>query len=73
MSTIEHPKPFDDHDNHHIRCGVARGECAGTTAEHIRRRAADVARQRIDLGLSEHEEFFGAAPLPALSHELLSI
>jgi hypothetical protein len=73
MRTAEYPKPFDDHEHHVIRCGLARGECIRTTADRISRRAADVARQRIDMGLSEHEEFLGAAPLPPLSQELLSM
>lgn len=67
------PPPFDDHDNDHIRRGVARGDSVCTTAGLLCRRAADVGLQRIALGLSEHEEFLGLTPLPALAAELHAI
>lgn len=73
MRTAEHPRAFDEREKGAVHRGMARGDCAGTTAQRLGRRAADVARERIAMGLSEHEEFFGAVPLPVLSHELLSM
>lgn len=57
-------------DDREILRGVARGECASLTAAKLGQRASNIARQRIALGLSEHEEFIGAVPL---DQELLSM